>query len=153
MYRRERIIAWIDALISQHLLQPTAEEYPRLRITETGRQALTAEALLPLSGFAAGASTPVTASDSADGEAKHVVGEGSKVDRALLEHLRHWRSQKAQTLGVPAFWVLHNRVLEAIASQNPRTLGELGGVRGIGARKVEQFGQEIIDIVQRFSDS
>ena len=153
MYRRERIIAWIDALISQHFLQATAEEYPRLRITETGRQALTAEALLPLSGFAAGASTPVTASDSADGEAKHVVGEGSKVDRALLEHLRHWRSQKAQTLGVPAFWVLHNRVLEAIASQNPRTLGELGGVRGIGARKVEQFGQEIIDIVQRFSDS
>jgi DNA helicase-2/ATP-dependent DNA helicase PcrA len=64
-----------------------------------------------------------------------------------LEGLRRWRYQKSQALGVPAFWVLHNRVLEAIARRRPRTLGELTAIRGIGARKVEQFGREIIDVV------
>ena len=67
--------------------------------------------------------------------------------------LRRWRHEKAQALGVPAFWVLHNRVLEAIARQSPRTLDELEGVRGIGARKVEQFGREIIDVVQTSSSN
>jgi ATP-dependent DNA helicase RecQ len=47
--------------------------------------------------------------------------------------------------------VLHNRVLEAIVRLSPRTLTELEGVRGIGARKVEQFGEEIIDVVQKAS--
>jgi ATP-dependent DNA helicase RecQ len=68
-----------------------------------------------------------------------------------LERLRRWRYQKAQTLGVPAFLVLHNRVLEAIVRLGPRTLGELEGVRGMGAYKVEQFGKEIIDVVQKAS--
>jgi ATP-dependent DNA helicase RecQ len=66
-----------------------------------------------------------------------------------LERLRRWRYQKAQMLSVPAFMVLHNRVLEAICAVSPRTLTELEGVRGIGARKVEQFGEEIIDVVQK----
>ena len=58
VYRRERIVAWIDELISQHFLHATAEEYPRLRITEAGHQALAGDTLLMLSGFAARPSTP-----------------------------------------------------------------------------------------------
>jgi len=38
-------------------------------------------------------------------------------------------------------------VLEEIARRCPRTLGELGSVKGIGARKLEQFGQEIIELM------
>jgi ATP-dependent DNA helicase RecQ len=151
VHRRERILAWIDELTGQHLLQATAEEYPRLRITEGGRQALTADTLLVLSGFAARPSITVTTADPSDRDSQSVVEEGSQVDPALMERLRRWRYHKAQTLGVPAFWVLHNRVLEAIARRGPRTLGELEGVRGIGARKVEQFGEEIIDVVQSAS--
>jgi ATP-dependent DNA helicase RecQ len=151
VYRRDRIIAWIDELIGRQLLRATAEEYPRLRITEGGRQALTADTLLGLSGFSARPSTTVTRSQSSDCDSKDVVEDGSQVDPALLERLRRWRYQKAQTLGVPAFCVLHNRVLEAIVSHSPRTLSELEGVWGIGARKVEQFGEEIIDVVQHAS--
>ena len=148
LYRRERIMAWIDELIGQHLLHATAEEYPRLRITDAGRQALAGDTLLGLSGLAARPAATATPPDAADSDAKGVVEGSGIVDPALFERLRRWRYHKAQTLGVPAFWVLHNRVLEAIARRSPRTLGELEGVRGIGARKVEQFGQEIIDVVQ-----
>jgi ATP-dependent DNA helicase RecQ len=148
VYRRERIVAWIDELISQHFLHATAEEYPRLRITEAGQQVLAGDTLLRLAGFAAGPSTQGTLSPAANSPARGIVAEDGKVDSALFERLRRWRHEKAQALGVPAFWVLHNRVLEAIARHSPLTLGELEGVRGIGARKVEQFGREIIAVVQ-----
>ena len=150
-YQRQRIVAWIDELIGQHLLYVTAEEYPRLRITEGGRQALAGGALLGLSGLAVRPFSTGTTPASAD-SAPERDGEGNvQVDPALLEHLRRWRYQKAQTLGVPAFWVLHNSVLEAIARHCPAAIATLAGIRGMGARKVEQFGQELIDIVQRSS--
>jgi ATP-dependent DNA helicase RecQ len=150
VYRRERIVAWIDELMSQQFLHATAEEYPRLRITEAGHQALAGDTLLLLSGFAAKPSTPGTLSPAANSPVRGIGAEDGKVDLVLFERLRRWRHEKAQALGVPAFWVLHNRVLEAIACQRPRTLGELEGMRGIGGRKVEQFGREIIDVVQTF---
>jgi ATP-dependent DNA helicase RecQ len=151
VYRRQRVVAWIDELIGQRLLYVTAEEYPRLRITEVGRQALAGDTLLGLSGLAARPSFTVTASDSVAPDAEGVVEENGTIDPALLEGLRRWRYQKAQTLGVPAFWVFHNSVLDAIARRRPAAIGELMGVRGVGARKAEQFGQEIIDVVRGFS--
>jgi superfamily II DNA helicase RecQ len=147
LYRRERIVAWADELIGRLLLQVTAEgirgcasPMPDVRPA--------ADTLLGLSGIAARPATAITTPDVADRDAKGVVDESGMVDPALLERLRRWRYQKAQALAVPAFWILHNRVLEAIARRSPRTLGELEGVRGIGARKVEQFGEEIIDVIQ-----
>jgi hypothetical protein len=62
--------------------------------------------------------------------------------------LRQWRSQKAKELGVWAFLVLRSSVLAEIARRRPRTLVELEWVIGIGARKIEQFGQELIDVVK-----
>jgi ATP-dependent DNA helicase RecQ len=151
VYGRQRIVAWIDELIGRRFLYVTVEEYPRLRITEGGRQALAGDSLLGLSGLAAKPSSTVTPSDSVVPDAEGVVEENGTIDPALLESLRRWRYQKAQMLGVPAFWVFHNSVLEAIARRRPAALGELLGVRGVGARKAEQFGQEVIDVVQRSS--
>ncbi len=153
VYQRDRIVVWIDDLIDQHLLRATAEEYPRLRITEGGRQALGGNTLLMLSGFATRPSPTATTSDAANRASQGIVGESATVDPALLERLRRWRYQRAQSIGVPAFWVLHNRVLEAIARLRPRTRGELEAVRGIGARKIAQFGQELIDVVQSSSST
>jgi ATP-dependent DNA helicase RecQ len=151
VHPRDRIVAWIDELISVRLLRTTAEEYPRLQITEGGRQALAGDTLLKLSGFAPKPSPTGMTPNSAGGNSRDIVEESSQVDPALLERLRRWRYQKAQILGIPAFWVLHNSVLEAIARRSPRALGELAEVHGIGARKIEQFGQEILEVVQGVS--
>jgi ATP-dependent DNA helicase RecQ len=148
-YQRQRIVGWIDELIRRDLLRATAEEYPRLQITEAGRQVLAGASLLALSGFSTRQLTAVTTAPSVGGDSAGNAEEGDEADPTLFEHLRRWRYQKAQSLGVPAFWVLHNRVLEAIARRRPQTLGQLQAVRGIGAHKLEQFGQEIIHVVQR----
>jgi ATP-dependent DNA helicase RecQ len=150
-HRRERVVAWVDELIGRHLLLVTAEEYPRLCITDTGRWALTVDTLLALSGLGARPSTTGLPPHASDRAFAGAVTEVNCADLALLEGLRRWRYQKAQTLGVPAFMVLHNRVLEAIVCLSPRTLGELEGVRGMGAYKVERFGKEIIEVIQKTS--
>ncbi len=138
-----RIFNWIDELVSRRLLHVTAEEYPKLKITETGRQALQGDMPIALSDFTEKPPRPATA----------VKGEDQEVDPVLYERLRRWRTQKAQVLGLPSYCVLHNSVLEEIPRRRPRTLGEIESIKGIGARKIEQFGQEIIDLVQDFPPS
>jgi ATP-dependent DNA helicase RecQ len=150
-YRRERVVAWMDELIDRYLLLVTAEEYPRLRITDTGRRALTVDTLLALSGFDARPLSTGMSPQASDGTSAGAVIAAQAADPAVLEDLRRWRYRKAQALGVPAFMVLHNRVLEAIVCLGPRTLNELEGVRGMGVSKIQRFGQEIIDVVKRAS--
>jgi len=149
-----RIFNWIDELVSHRLLHVTAEEYPKLKITETGRQALEGDAVIALSGFAEKPVRPAARSTPPPDKAASSPGEeGQEVDPVLYERLRQWRIQKAQVLDLPAYCVLHNSVLKEITRRCPRTLGELELIKGIGARKIEQFGEEIIDLVQDFSSS
>src|SRR5262249_10491567 len=51
LHTQERALKWIDELIAQRLLKTTAEEHPRLMITESGVEALNGETPLALSGF------------------------------------------------------------------------------------------------------
>jgi ATP-dependent DNA helicase RecQ len=67
-------------------------------------------------------------------------------DTALLERLKAWRLAEARTQSVPAFVILHDKTLAEIARQRPRTLAALGGVSGIGARKLERYGPALVAI-------
>ena len=141
---------WVDELIGRDFLRVTAEEYPRLCITNPGRRALTVDALLALSDLDDRSSTFGMPPHTSDRAVTSAITEANNANPALWSA---WSLalQKAQALGVPAFMVLHNRVLEAIARLTPRSLGELEGVRGMGAYKIKQFGEEIIDVVQQAS--
>ncbi len=64
----------------------------------------------------------------------------------LLEALREWRLATAREHSVPAYVVFHDSTLEAIAAAQPRTLDELRGISGIGARKLERYGNALLAI-------
>jgi ATP-dependent DNA helicase RecQ len=49
---------------------------------------------------------------------------------------------------VPAYTVLHDSSLREIAQQLPDTLLQLQGVTGVGAAKLERYGDEIIAVVR-----
>lgn len=68
----------------------------------------------------------------------------------LVPRLIRWRRDKTDELGVPAFVVLSQKSLLAIADRLPRTSGELARVPGIGKRKLSQFGDELLSIVEDF---
>ncbi|MEW6936533.1 ATP-dependent DNA helicase UvrD2 [Trueperella pyogenes] len=68
-------------------------------------------------------------------------------DVALFEELRLWRLAMSQKTGKPAHLVLHDVTLREIAVKKPRDLAELGRVRGIGTRKLTDYGLDILAIV------
>ena len=60
------------------------------------------------------------------------------------ERLREWRSSISSAEKMPAYLVLSDKDLFAIADARPRTLTELAGCRGIGPMKLERWGDEIL---------
>jgi ATP-dependent DNA helicase RecQ len=67
---------------------------------------------------------------------------------ALFESLRQWRQKTAKEQSVPAFVVMHDTTLEEICRIRPRTLAELREVHGIGEKKLEMYGKQILETLR-----
>jgi ATP-dependent DNA helicase RecQ len=65
----------------------------------------------------------------------------------LFEALREWRAGEARDQGVPAYIVFGDATLRGIAVTKPGTLAELGGISGIGEKKLEQYGDALLGVV------
>ena len=76
----------------------------------------------------------------------------AEVDGELREYLREWRRMTAKEQGVPAFVVLHDTTLEDICRVMPTSVPQLRTITGIGERKAELFGQEILGAIQRYRE-
>ncbi len=72
--------------------------------------------------------------------------------RILLDRLKAWRRERAETDGVPVFIVGTNREFRDIARAAPRSLEALGQIKGFGKGKVGKYGKEIVEIVRGFYD-
>jgi ATP-dependent DNA helicase RecQ len=69
--------------------------------------------------------------------------------RARFDALREWRTEEARRQQKPAYVVLDNRTLQAIATMQPRTLEALGRVAGIGPAKLESYGDAVLEVLRR----
>ncbi len=65
----------------------------------------------------------------------------------LFEALRAWRAEQARRQGVPAYIVFGDATLRAVASVRPGTLDELAGISGVGAKKLETYGEQLLEVV------
>ncbi|HEV2617227.1 MAG TPA: RecQ family ATP-dependent DNA helicase [Candidatus Acidoferrales bacterium] len=72
------------------------------------------------------------------------------VNPEMREYLREWRRTVAKEQGVPAFVVMHDTSLDELCRAQPASLAELHLVRGFGDRKVELYGEQILDAIARF---
>jgi DNA helicase-2/ATP-dependent DNA helicase PcrA len=70
------------------------------------------------------------------------------IDEALLTQLKEWRLRTATAMAVPAFVVFTDNTLIAIAEQLPTDDDALVAIPGIGPRKLEQFGPDVIALVR-----
>ncbi len=68
--------------------------------------------------------------------------------RALWARLRAWRTEAAKTHGVPAYVVFHDATLAELVRLHPKTENELREVPGIGARKLESYGDDLLMILR-----
>jgi DNA helicase II / ATP-dependent DNA helicase PcrA len=72
----------------------------------------------------------------------------SDIDDELLVQLKDWRLRTSKEMSVPAYVVFTDNTLIAIAEQLPSDEAALIAIPGIGARKLEQFGADVLDLVR-----
>jgi ATP-dependent DNA helicase RecQ len=75
-----------------------------------------------------------------------------ELDAELRDYLREWRRTMAKEQGIAAFVVMHDTTLEEICRIRPASIPELRTVTGIGERKAQLYGQEILAALQRYRD-
>ncbi len=72
------------------------------------------------------------------------------LDRAattLFEQLKAWRAEVAREHNLPAYIVFHDATLAEMAREQPATLDALAGISGVGAKKLEAYGTEILRVL------
>lgn len=85
-----------------------------------------------------------------DGESATYTGS---IHPELAQALVDWRREKYQKDNVPAFMILHQKTLLAIADLAPTTKEELLSVKGFGKSKCEKYGEEILEIIRTAMNS
>jgi ATP-dependent DNA helicase RecQ len=102
------------------------------------------------------ASAPASARSRRGGAAGSSSGTGAGRPAAVelppeaepvFERLRAWRTSVAKELGMPPYVIFHDSTLRLIAAAPPSTLTELAGVNGVGATKLDKYGQAILDVL------
>jgi ATP-dependent DNA helicase RecQ len=146
-WTQKRISDLVAQLESQGLLVPLEKEgYRLLRLSTTGQDWLRAH---PRDMATVRAPQPRYMAPSSAPQAGPQTEDAADYDRALFERLRAWRLEKAREMGKPPFIILHDRVLKGIAASCPTTEQDLADVKGIGSRKLEQYGRDILELVAR----
>ena len=87
------------------------------------------------------------------GKAAAVAADLSENDRSLFESLRRWRTSVAKAAELPAYTVLTNKSLEALAQVRPTSTDELLTISGIGEAKVERYGEAILEVIGEFESA
>jgi len=165
--RRNDFDGLLDAMVRARLIEIEDAEYEKdgevrryrkVRLTPVGRDVrpTTPLALLMSDGVVeefSGRTAPArkTRADAAGRKAaKKQAPEAPQTmtpeAEALASKLKEWRAAEARRLGVPAYLVMHDRTLQAVAHSRPANPNQLLEIDGIGPAKVEKFGRAILEI-------
>jgi ATP-dependent DNA helicase RecQ len=68
-------------------------------------------------------------------------------DEELFAKLRAWRLDQARAKSVAPFMVAHDAALQELARVKPVTVQKLMGVKGFGSKKIDQYGEGILQVV------
>jgi len=134
-------------LVAMGHLRADSEAFGALKLTETARGVLKGETEILLREETSGRDRPSRTKSRRGDLAPAPVNPGQATDANLLGVLRAWRSEVARKRGVPAYVVLHDATIEGIAASRPRTPEALRDIPGIGDKKLERYGRELIELV------
>lgn len=72
------------------------------------------------------------------------------INQPLLTKLKQWRTERARADSVPPYMVAHDALLELIATKMPNSNQVLLGMKGLGPRKIEQYGDDILKLTAAY---
>jgi len=143
---------WIDAAVGAGLLSATEDAYRTLSLTGPGREVMAGRVARveltlpePPRGHAAGRKAKSRSRDAAATSGGD--SDRNTADPTLLDALRLWRREESARRGVPAYVVLHDRTLEALAADRPASLRALSEIPGIGPAKLATYGPALLSLL------
>ena len=75
--------------------------------------------------------------------------DANPVGDLLFERLRALRRDLAEEAGVPPYVIFHDSTLREMASERPATPSALGRITGVGARKLEAYGDAFLSVLRQ----
>ncbi|PUA98305.1 ATP-dependent DNA helicase RecQ [Acidovorax sp. 107] len=131
------------ALGLQKVMLDSGHSFDTLCLTEGSRAVLKGEVPVQLRESVSSAPAKRTRKGSAPPAAAANLGPDAQV---RFINLKAWRAEVAREHNLPAYVIFHDATLAAIAERNPASLDDLQGISGMGAKKLEAYGTEVLRV-------
>jgi len=133
-------------LVMHGLVKVDHERFNTLRLTEASREVLRGERRLSLRRQVA---KPVSRRGERRAVDKaRITATADSANAIVFEALRGWRRDMAKEHGVPAYTIFHDSTLLELAERLPSSLDDLRDISGIGATKLERYGESLLEVMQ-----
>ena len=152
-FSEQQLRGVLRQLIAINAVSVDAQAYNTLRLTEGSRAVLKGEVAVQLRASVSGGGSAGEKSRRGKG-AKDPKASPARAPVALddaaqqrYEALRAWRAEVARAHNLPAYVIFHDATLAMIAQRAPGSLDDLQGISGIGAKKLDAYGDEVLRVV------
>ena len=151
-FTEQQLRGVLRQLIAINAVSVDAQAYNTLRLTEGSRAVLKGEVAVQLRASVSGAlagekSRRVKAGRDVKGTPARSPVPLDEAAQQRYEALRAWRAEVARAHNLPAYVIFHDATLAMIAQRAPASLDDLQGISGIGAKKLDAYGQEVLRVV------
>jgi ATP-dependent DNA helicase RecQ len=149
-YSEQQLRAVLRQLIAVNAVAVDAEAFNTLKLTPLSRPVLVGDQTVQLRESVA---TPSKGKGHSERGSKSTPATGkipANLDASGHQRfvaLKAWRGEIAREHNLPAYVIFHDATLAAIAERNPESLADLQGISGIGAKKLEAYGHEVIRVL------
>jgi ATP-dependent DNA helicase RecQ len=148
-FSEQQLRGVLRQLIATGALAVDASAFNTLHLTAASREVLRAERQVLLrESIGQPAGRARTKLRGSAGKAAPAVAAGLTQDgQQRFAALKEWRSRVAREHNLPAYVIFHDATLAAIAALDPKSLVDLEGVSGIGAKKLQTYGPGVLDVL------
>ncbi len=129
--------------IALGLVMVDHDAYGSLKLTEEARPVLRGERQVQLRQY----QKPVRQRRQSTRAKDYVESTLTADEQAIFDKLRWWRVETARKHNVPAYVIFHDATMREIAKNKPASLDDLRNVSGVGEKKLETYGEEIVSLI------
>ncbi len=134
----------LGAVGVQRVLLDSGHSFDTLTLTEGSRPVLRGEQAVQLREATAQATPKRSRRAAAPPVAAANLDQDAQV---RFINLKAWRAEVAREHNLPAYVIFHDATLAAIAERNPASMAELQGISGMGTKKLEAYGAEVLRVI------
>ncbi len=134
-------------LIATGSLNIDASAFNTLRINDASRAVLKGDVKVMLREPSKAEPAKAKANKRSGVTKAHTTPLDAAAERRFAA-LKAWRAEVAYEHNLPAYIIFHDATLIAIAQQNPQALHELVDINGMGVKKLEAYGEEVLRVVK-----